>query len=168
MINRNTKIGIFVLLFFILFGILFSFIIYADYYFMKNIDPDYYEINSNKLNFVIDSIDNKSKTIDIVGWAVKKEQDLKTVETYIVLKNIKTELYYKIGTIKRGRKDVTEHFKKYFSNIYNYDNCGFFAKVSKTHLRSKGREKYEIYILYLSDGNKILQGTSKFIEKENL
>lgn len=143
---------------FVLIGILFSYCIYNEYYKINKINVD--KFSDSKILLNIDSIENnpKDKVVNIRGWAFKQNENLKTVETYVALKNIETKDIYKINTIKEVRNDVTLHF----NDSYNYDNSGFFASFDKHSLKRKG--EYELCIIYLSNDNTELAFTGKILK----
>lgn len=132
-----------IFLVFILLGSLFSFLIFNDYNSVKKVNVE--GLTGDNIVYSVDSIENTSedKYVSIKGWALRKDEDLQTVKTYIALKDTKTSEVFEISTVKEDRKDVTSAF----DGSYNYDSSGFFARFNKNSLKDKG--KYEICILYM-------------------
>ena len=154
-VSSKNIIGIFIL--FIFVGGLFSFFIYSDYHSIKKISVDKYGNNNVLFSFDYIQDNPKDKDVSIKGWAFKKNQNLRTVNTYVTLRNKNTSQVFKINTIKEERKDVT----LLYNDSYNYDHSGLFAQFNKNVLKDKG--EYEICILYLSDNNTDFVPTGKFI-----
>lgn len=157
----NYKIILLLCFFAIIVGGAFAGLIYYDYNKIELVEVDDYNFSSD-IKFNIDKIEQLKEigTISFRGWALKKDDTLKTYENYIVLKELETNKMLKVNTTLEKREDVT----KSFNDSYNYDNSGFFAKMKTKYLK-KGY-KYEIYILYLSDNNKLLIPTNSYVTIE--
>uniref|UniRef100_UPI000559449F hypothetical protein n=1 Tax=Clostridium saccharoperbutylacetonicum TaxID=36745 RepID=UPI000559449F len=130
--------------------------------FNKKIDINNYA-NDDGVKVTVDEVNNnpEDKIVRIRGWAIKLNQDLQTVETYVALKNVETLEVYKISTIEQDRSDVTDYFKNNYDDTHNYNHSGFIGRVDKRALKNNG--KYQICILYLSDKNNALVPTEKFV-----
>ena len=159
--NVSSKVVIVMCFFSIILGVVFSSLIYYDYSKVELINNEDYSFSSEVV-FNLDSIENNKEDgfVTIKGWILKKNHNLETYQNYTVLKNIETNEMFKINTVLEKRPDVTESF----NDSYNYDNSGFYSKVNKKYIKSKG--EYEIYMLYLSDDNKILVPTNSYITIE--
>lgn len=157
-VNQKGVIAIFIS--FMLLGIIFAFCIFNEYNSIKKIDVK--EFTNKNMRFDIDSIDNRAeeKIVTINGWAAKENEDLRTVKTYVALRNTDTLEVLKINTGMENRKDITSKY----NGVHKYDNSGFHSRFNKNAIKDKGN--YEICILYLSDNHNDFVPTGKVIKIE--
>lgn len=141
-----------------LVAVLFPLALYIDNNKIVKFDFDKYELANNddyQVNF--DVIDKEDDIYKLVGWVYKKNEDIYSNNTRLVIKSTKTNEQFLIPTMAVRRQDVTE----FFSDGYNYDYCGFNAFVNNKHINAG--EEYKIYILY---GNNELDNEKSLIETD--
>ena len=157
----NFKKKIIIALFFgIIFIVVFMCLQFWEYNRIVPYTDDTFAMDENTtINYSIDDIQYNSSYIVINGWCFKQGENLVVVRNNFLLRDTETQDFYRIQSAAEERGDITAHF----NDGFNYDHCGLQGKVSKAKLDLLNH-KYEIYILYQSDGNNIVVNTNKIIE----
>lgn len=138
----------------------------SSYIFLQNVKigyPDFYEPESisklpnlQEINHGFDFITLEKDFILTSGWAHIKGQDSKGSEISLVFQS-KNNTYVS-PTDMTLRPDVTAHFK----NTFNFDDCGFKAKISKKKFK-KGNYRVGFIIKNNITDKEILFFTEKII-----
>lgn len=139
--------------------IIFCFITYRDFIRVEKIKLDEFKISDEKFMCYIDKIEKKDNAYHITGWALKKGEDINTVECYVGLENDKKEIY-KIKTKKEDRPDVTNAL----NDGNNYNMSGFLG-VFPSNIMPK--EEYNVVIIYKNNGNNVIIKTDKKISNRD-
>ena len=118
-----------------------------------------------QIRFNIDNIDQSAKnTVVLQGWLFKNNEEMAIVNNQIVLRDTTDDTYMKISTERVMRPDLDE----VFGNGHQYQNGGFYAKISKSYLKKD--HDYEVCVLYKSEmsgniaNNNILVLSGSFFE----
>ena len=125
---------------------------------------DIYNVHYN-----IDKIEISNNRVIISGWSLVLDQDIKTFETNIVLRDIDKDVYYVIPTSMEKRHEVSEQQNTDDGNeYYNYDMSGWYAtaKLGRNSICPNGvpPARYMIEILYCNDTYEILINTNIVFE----
>lgn len=154
MIKNNKRCTIVFLIALVLISISYAVILWHQNSKVKLININDMEHTSN-LKFSIDKIKNSGEFIEISGWAFEPKRTLDNCINEVILKDTKSN-YHKINTTNYKRSDLKKAF-----NDDNIENSGFHAKVDKKKLKSDNR--YEIYIYYNNENQKLLVDTKQII-----
>lgn len=104
--------------------------------------------------------ENLSKQdIQLDGFIYKKGEAVRKSATWIVLKDLDNERYYKIPTDTVERKDIT----KYEADKKHYDGSGFQTKIRRELLQQD--VSYHVYLLYSNNKNSLLLDTGRTVSK---
>ncbi len=109
------------------------------------------DIGEQDMNVHIDSMSYQNGKGEIVGWAYKEGEKIKTINCSFVLKSVEKDDMYILRTRHEENFNVPEQYR--ISGIHTR----FFAKKMP-----KGR--YDVYVIYKNNNNKILAKTGIFID----
>lgn len=109
------------------------------------------DIGEKNMSVHIDSMDYENGKGEIVGWAYKENENIKTINCSYVLKNIENEDMYILRTRHEENLNVPEEYQ--VSGIHTR----FIAKKMP-----KGR--YDVYVIYKNNNNNIFAKTGIYID----
>ena len=109
------------------------------------------DIGEQGMSVHIDSMNYQNGKGEIVGWAYKEGEKIKTINCSYVLKNIENEDMYILRTRHEENLNVPEEYQ--VSGIHTR----FIAKKMP-----KGR--YDVYVIYKNNNNNIFAKTGIYID----
>lgn len=109
------------------------------------------DIGEENMSVHIDSMDYQNGKAEIVGWAYKENENIKTINCSYVLKNEENGKMYILRTRHEENLNVPEEYS--ISGIHTR----FIAKNMQ-----KGR--YDVYVLYKNNNNNILAKTGIYLD----
>lgn len=118
-------------------------------------------LENGEVSACIDTIQYDSY-LNISGWALVRGEDISTVNSYFILRNIDTNQYIQILTVEYERPELTSHF----NDGKKYINAGLKGKVKQAKLHLE-KNTYEVCIAYGNNGHRIFCRTGKIISLAN-
>ncbi len=109
------------------------------------------DIGEQNMSVHIDSMPVQNDKVEIVGWAYKENEKIKTINSSYVLKNEETDQMYILRTRYEENLNVPEE----------YSNSGIHTRFITKNMPN-GR--YDIYVLYKNNNNNILAKTGIYID----
>ncbi len=109
------------------------------------------DIGQENMSVHIDSMDYQNGKGEIVGWAYKEEENIRTINCSFVLKNEENGKMYILRTRHEENLNVPEEYS--VSGIHTR----FIAKNMQN-----GR--YDVYVLYKNNNNNILAKTGIYLD----
>lgn len=152
-VNKKSYIAILtifiVLVVIILGGYYFSLLTYKP--FKLEAETKIADIGEENMSVHIDSMDYQNGKGEIVGWAYKEGEKIKTINCSYVLKNIENEDMYILRTRHEKNLNVPEE----------YQVSGIHTRFIATKM-PKGR--YDVYVIYKNNNNNIFAKTGIYID----
>ena len=90
--------------------------------------------------------------LEISGWLIRKGEDIRTIEQYVVLKDVETGNIFRIPTEVTERTDITERR----NDGHNYDMCGFYSKLGDNDYIDIYSNDYEVGVINVLNGEENL------------
>lgn len=109
------------------------------------------EFGKEKMNVHIDILAQQGKKVEIVGWAYKEDEEIRTINSNYVLKSRNTEKLYIVKTVHEKNSNVPEV----------YSRAGLHSRFLTGSLPSG---TYDIYVLYKNNDNNYLAQTGIHID----
>lgn len=109
------------------------------------------DIGEENMSVHIDSMDYINGKGEIVGWAYKEGEKIKTINCSYVLKNVETERMYILRTRYEKNTNVPEE----------YNISGIHTRFITKNM-PKG--KYDVYVIYKNNNNNIFAKTGVHID----
>lgn len=109
------------------------------------------DIGMENMSVHIDSMDYQNGKGEIVGWAYKENEKIKTINCSYVLKNQETDQMYILRTRHEENLNVPEEY------LVSGMHTRFIAKNM-----TNGR--YDVYVLYKNNNNNILAKTGIYLD----
>lgn len=109
------------------------------------------DIGEESMSVHIDSMDYQNGKGEIVGWAYKQGEKIKTINCSYVLKNTENEDMYILRTRHEKNLNVPEE----------YQVSGIHTRFIATKM-PKGR--YDVYVIYKNNNNNIFAKTGIYID----
>lgn len=104
------------------------------------------DIGQEDMNVHIDILEPQGNKVEIVGWAYKEDEEIKTINSNYILKNKDTGNMYKVRTRYEENYNVPIEYR--ISGIHSRFLVGNMPKGT-----------YDIYVLYKNNDNNILANT---------
>lgn len=109
------------------------------------------DIGEQDMSVHIDSMNYQNGKGEIIGWAYKEGEKIKTINCSFVLKNVEKDYMYILRTRHEENLNVPEQYQ--ISGIHTR----FIAKKMP-----KGR--YDVYVIYKNNNNNIFAKTGIYID----
>jgi hypothetical protein len=124
---------------------------------IEEVDISKEAVSEEVLHYKIETMKKENNHYILSGYAYKPDEDIEFSNNNIVLKNVKTNQFYKLNTEFVQRGDVTTTI----NDGHNYDNSGFFVRVMCSKFEKA--QEYQICFWYQSTNNNIFYETEDTI-----
>lgn len=109
------------------------------------------DVGEGKMNVHIDSLTPSGKKVEIVGWAYKEDEEIRSINSSYVLKNRETGSMHLAQTRHETNLNVPQV----------YSRAGLHTRFLTGNLKSG---TYDIYVLYKNNENNVLAKTGVHID----